>query len=245
MKHDDVKLLLPAVAFGSATEAELDLVHEHLAECAVCEEQLVEFVETAGLMSAAAAPIAAPAHLKERIMAQIAAESASKAYALLIDTPAAAAPVRAAGRGWGSLWPQSLRMPRMAMSVAAAAACIVLVAVVALSSFTDPQGPVSPIRQQARQIAVQLAPGADSALQDVSMRVAGDQVRVAGAPDLPDTRDWQLWALDSKGTPHSIGIVDGRLSAELPEGSVQVAITQEPAGGSQAPTTAPVLTARV
>jgi anti-sigma-K factor RskA len=68
---------------------------------------------------------------------------------------------------------------------------------------------------------------------------------------LGDDRTYQLWAIDG-GAPQSIGLMepadDGSATVTVPfdaDASSQLAITIEPAGGSPAPTTDPVMTAEV
>lgn len=66
-------------------------------------------------------------------------------------------------------------------------------------------------------------------------------------PPLPRDRTYQIWALDTAGNPESIGLFrsDGGQAAAAIEDSLEgvdtVAVTAEPAGGSEAPTSDPVL----
>jgi hypothetical protein len=64
----------------------------------------------------------------------------------------------------------------------------------------------------------------------------------AEVPPLPRGRVYQLWVIDERG-PHSAGVVDPPgLTLPIPQGDAQVALTTEPEGGSEEPTTRPLFT---
>jgi anti-sigma-K factor RskA len=70
-------------------------------------------------------------------------------------------------------------------------------------------------------------------------------------PPLDASQNYQLWAISESGEATSLGLLppeDGvpRTKVEF-DGSnaVRIAVTVEPAGGSEQPTTEPVYTARV
>jgi anti-sigma-K factor RskA len=217
MVHDDVKLLLSAVALGSATPEEAQLVAEHVETCAVCEEQLLEFRETVGMMAALAAPgqISPPPHLKARVMAAVASEQ----------------PVR-----------EPRRLPRLRWSYFAPAIAAAAAVLVVLLWPADKALPPTP---QGRELVVQLAPGADRELAGVDMDITGKTVRVSDVPRAKAGRDWQLWAINGKGQAMPMGVLDKGGSMRVPDGAAVLAITDEPAGGSEQPTGQPQLTASV
>jgi anti-sigma-K factor RskA len=68
-------------------------------------------------------------------------------------------------------------------------------------------------------------------------------VRTDRLPPLPDRKVYQLWAVRS-GRATSVGLVEDVRSGAvmpLPASGTTVAITVEPAGGSKAPTTRPIV----
>ncbi|MGC5616531.1 anti-sigma factor domain-containing protein [Georgenia sp. Z1491] len=75
----------------------------------------------------------------------------------------------------------------------------------------------------------------------------GEAVFVAGGlPELGEDRDYQLWVIDAAGA-ESAGVLtahDGRARAELPQlaGGDVLGVTVEPAGGSDGPTSDPIVT---
>ena len=78
--------------------------------------------------------------------------------------------------------------------------------------------------------------------------VVGDGLRPLDAR----ANTYQLWAIDSGGTPKSIGLMqagaDGHVLAVVPfdpDAAGTLAVTIEPAGGSGQPTSAPIFTAEV
>lgn len=80
----------------------------------------------------------------------------------------------------------------------------------------------------------------------VSDAASDDNVVIArGLPELADDRVYQLWSLDSEGSPTSAGVMDEgedrtRFAVEVDVASA-VAVTDEPTGGSDSPTTEPVV----
>lgn len=80
----------------------------------------------------------------------------------------------------------------------------------------------------------------------VSDAAADDNVVIArGLPELANDRVYQLWSLDAEGSPTSAGIMDeGEDRTRFAVGvnvASAVAVTDEPAGGSDSPTTEPVV----
>ncbi|MGO1831937.1 Anti-sigma-K factor RskA [Brevibacterium sp. Mu109] len=68
------------------------------------------------------------------------------------------------------------------------------------------------------------------------------QVRAHGTPEVPDDRVMQLWLIDDTGA-HSVGfLADGAVTvdgSEFADGAL-VGVTEEPAGGSEQPTSDPL-----
>ena len=62
-------------------------------------------------------------------------------------------------------------------------------------------------------------------------------------PKLPANRTWQLWMMDASQKARSIGLTSGDVATVIQGGVVgqtTFGLTEEPAGGSPAPTTTPV-----
>jgi anti-sigma-K factor RskA len=82
--------------------------------------------------------------------------------------------------------------------------------------------------------------------EDGQMAVVGDAF-----PLLDESQTYQLWAISDAGEATSLGLMlpeDGVPRTEVAftgEDAVSIAVTIEPAGGSDQPTTEPLYTARV
>ncbi|MEO5878111.1 MAG: anti-sigma factor, partial [Streptosporangiaceae bacterium] len=77
----------------------------------------------------------------------------------------------------------------------------------------------------------------------VSSRAQGKAVvLMAGLPELPEGRTYQVWLM-GPGTPRSTGLmrsVGGPVLTQGLDDATQLGITVEPAGGSAGPTGAPI-----
>lgn len=91
-----------------------------------------------------------------------------------------------------------------------------------------------------RTEAVDLGDGGMTVVSSVSEQVF--QVRPHGTPSVPDDRVMQLWLIDDSGA-HSVGfLADGAVTVDGSEfaGGALVGVTEEPAGGSEQPTSDPL-----
>ena len=71
MKHDQIHEMLPAYAIGCLDEEEAVLVSEHLAACAKCNEQFLEYRSTVDALAYGSPRICPPDSLKKRLMQRI------------------------------------------------------------------------------------------------------------------------------------------------------------------------------
>jgi len=232
---------------------------EHLPACEICRREVAELQMAADTLPLAAAQVAPPPELKDRIMATVRAEAAVLETAgPQADVPSApfeaaetAAPVEPAApparpkkprRDWD--W---LRRPFVALRPAtAAAAAAVLIAIGAGAGVLLTGG--SSERTVQAQVVAPAAPAARA-----SLRVGDDRatLEVRNFPSPPRGRVYQVWLKRPGRAPDPtdalFDVRDGRATVEVP-GSVrgvdQVLVTDEPDGGSRAPTRAPVIIAQ-
>ncbi|MGJ6981672.1 anti-sigma factor [Aestuariimicrobium soli] len=210
----------------------------HLRGCEPCTREVAEFGETLALLAADGAT-AAPSTLRASVLAGIADEPILPAAEprAITDRPS---PVG--------------RLTRLGWWVAAAA----LVAAIALGtgvvSLRHQEHQQQIRAQQAERQRAELLAAPDlrvhrAALTDGSqLTYLVSQQRAAGmlvASDLADPRQgrvWQLWTMHD-GTPRPAGLVSsgGRVEVWITglAGAQAIAITDEPAGGSDQPTTTP------
>jgi anti-sigma-K factor RskA len=207
-----------AYALGALEPSEAEAFRAHLVECAACQKEVAEFEQITGALPESGTQYQVPKDLRRRVMRDVRA------------TPKAqAAPRKTPARSW---------RPALALGGAFAAAVIVaVVLVVALGS-----GGSSTKTIQASTGAAQL-------------RITGSHgdLIVHRLPQLPAGRIYEMWVQRGNATPTPTGTLfavtsSGTAAVGVPgslSGISAVMVTQEPAGGTPAPTTAPVIVARV
>jgi anti-sigma-K factor RskA len=228
----DLHTLSGAFAIDALSAEEAEQFRTHLEGCAVCREEVRELRAAAARMGEIEA-VVPPVALKARVLA--AADRTAQRPPKVVD------PGRDDKEGVGRRW-----LPRVA--AAAAAAVVVVGAAVGIGQITGEDG----TSLQAGVVQVFEADDAHTAEVDTShgaVRVATSPARgemavdTSGLQPLDDEHVYQLWSI-ADGTPTSVGVLDdpGRgASMEMPASGTQVAITVEPAGGSEEPTTDPIV----
>ncbi len=227
----------------------------HLDTCESCSAELIGFLETAALLGSAAAE-GPPASLRASILARVAVTpqlppltAADVPKPTVQDGDAQQSRSRTGPKRTGShradgTQQRWYRRPGALLAAAVAAIVIAGGSIVAVNRVGQDnevaQTPEQCVAQAAdqRQITpaqgggtVRYAPSCGAALLDVT-----------GLPALPSDRTYQLWAL-AGSTPRSLGTLPDAtagkpqvIAAQTQSGENAVAITAEPAGGSQSPT---------
>jgi hypothetical protein len=219
-------------------EGEWEQYADHAAQCAVCTAKIGELGFVSDALLNAVPQLSAPPEIRSRVMAVVRAES----ELLLAAGPMADRPIqREPARRFGLLglrpWPAA---------VLASALLAIGIGGGALLVGSGRQAP------QPRTIACAAAPGGASC----QLRVTGSEdakLVVAGLAPPPAGRIYQLWLDRGKGAPPEptealFSVRNGRASVAVPgdlKGVKQVLVTDEPLGGSEAPTRAPVIAARM
>jgi anti-sigma-K factor RskA len=207
-----------AYVLGALEPAEVEAFRRHLAECAACQKEVAELEQITGALPESATQYQVPTDLRRRVMSEV--RATPKAQASPRKTPARSwRPVLA----WGGAF--------------AAAAIVAVVLVVALSS-----GGSSTKTIQASTGAAEL-------------RITGGRgdLIVHHLPALPAGRIYEMWVQRGSATPTPTGTLfavtrSGSAAVGVPgslDGISAVMVTQEPAGGTAAPTSAPVIVARL
>lgn len=216
---------------GALGEPDASAFEEHLTVCDACTREVAELKVVADVLPMAAPQLLPPPELRDRLMATVNAE----AELLRAAGPQADAPprvvehprARARGRGWlGRIRP----LPAIGAATAVLAVGV-LIGVLATggdggtTTFTG-TGP------KGSAVALQVDDRHDGKLEFQHMT----------AP--PSGRVYQVWLVTGKESPrpsHALFSVsrDGSATIEIPEslkGTDQVLVTDEPPGGSPAPT---------
>lgn len=224
----DLHSLIGPYALGALDEDERDAFESHLDSCATCAEELDGFIATTVRLGEAVAE-EPPAALRASILAAAA------------QTPQERPTVVA-------MRPRSLRK-RLPGLIAAAA---VVVAAAGVTGYVVEHQQVQDVRaEQSNVEQVMTASDAvttESQLGSASMSLTHSRsedavvLTVSGLPAL-DNETYQLWTVRD-GVTTSAGLVDDSdlVYVDQVDGVEQLALTVEPAGGSERPTSLPVAT---
>jgi anti-sigma-K factor RskA len=211
--------LLAAYAVDALSAEELAAVDAHLEGCRRHDDDLLALREAAGALAYAVPAAPAPAGLRARVLDAFERELDASRQ----DRPR---PV-ATRRRWAASQPAWLY-------AAAAAVVLALAGMVAwnVALRADDGDNVVTASLPGGGGRIVYVPGEDVAVLDLSL------------PDLPPGRTYQAWAIGEGGVS-SLGLVQGdgvsAVSGDLSLAQ-SLAISDEPAGGSEQPTTAPLAT---
>ncbi|MEO3790360.1 anti-sigma factor [Nonomuraea sp. B10E15] len=259
---DDLHALSGAYAVHALPYAEEVLFEDHLRACPGCAAEVRHLRETAAWLAEAAAE-PPPATLRARLLAAAHRRTSPQ------EGPRAGPPEdrRAGSRerrrpgarerrrtGPPDGWRRSKVPAGLAAVCAAAAAAFGAVAVDArrdLGDLTARTGEVAAVlaAPDVRTVRLPVFTGGTGTV--AVSRSAGRMVFTSsGLRDLPDSHDYELWLTGPEGArpagllDRAAGGVTVPVVAPL-EGGRRVALTVEPAGGSERPTTRPIMVARL
>lgn len=234
MTDHDVHTLTGAYAADALPEDERRAFDDHLEQCAACRQEVAELSATTARLGAAV-PAAAPVEMRAQVLAEV-ARTRQVAPVVTSLAPRRDAP-----------W---YRRP------ASVAASLLLVAALGLAAVATTE---SRRADRAEQTAARVAAVATDPCRGVSsspisgggsavLVAAGDRAifRASRVPGLPVDRTYQLWIIGADGA-HSVGVLGRGSSGDLSQfvegiaASDKIGLTVEPKGGSDQPTTTPVL----
>jgi anti-sigma-K factor RskA len=209
-----------AFVLGALEPSEVESFRRHLADCAACQQEVAEFEQIRGALPDASLQLEVPRDLRRRVLAEV--RATPKAQAAGRTTP-----VRTA-RSW---------RPVVAWGGALAAVVVAVIVAFALSSGGSS---TRTIQASAGNAELHIAGG------------RGDLI-VHRLPQLPAGRIYEMWVQHGNKAPVPTGTLfgvtsSGTASVGVPgslSGVSAVLVTQEPAGGTPAPTTAPLIVAHV
>ncbi|MCW3041678.1 MAG: hypothetical protein JWM31_3583 [Solirubrobacterales bacterium] len=215
-----------------------DAFAEHLLTCGSCRREVEQLQVVVDTLPIAAPQLAPPPELRDRIMRIVDAE-AELLRAAGPEADRVPAPAARQRRRWAS----GLFLRPVAAGALASVLLAVGVAGGVLVSGGD--GGSTPTRNLATVVA---APGAR-----VIVAVKGSQaaLHVTNLPAAPFSRVYQVWIkrgnrIEATHTLFNVRKSDGSAVVPIEEsvaGADQILVTDEPDGGSQRPTSAPLITA--
>ena len=237
--HEELESNLAAWVLGALDPEEAEVVEAHVEGCASCRETVARLRRAVGAMPLAVDEVAAPARLRERVLAAAAASSTSTVAASRVRKKPTSPPRRSV------FAPLFERLPVYA---AAAAVIVALVAGVVGGELAGRQP--TPPSQVARFTLSGHQSLAAAKATVIDLKTDGlALVDFSGLPALGQGRVYEVWLITSGGRadPAAVFVPDSNgskvvLVNQALQGYAQMAITDE-AGpdGSKAPTQAPQL----
>ncbi len=236
---------LAAYSLGALDPGQAAELERHLAGCPACAERLRWLRPAADLVPASVRQFEPSPRLRTELMATVRAEAAQEAAAE--PATAAGGPERSRPGPFARFRERLLGDGPLRPALAGfAVACLLVAGVAGYELGHD--GGSGP--EPATYAALPVSPDSN-AHGTVEVTDGSGTLTVSEMRPIPDDEVYQAWiAHGSKVEPSSIFVVDGtgHGSASLPSipsGTDRVMVTREPAGGSQRPSTAPVLTAEL
>lgn len=256
---DDVHALAAAYALDAVDPDERATFEAHLATCADCRLEVAELTEAAVVLSEGLETEPPPA-LREQLLAQVAVTPQDEPGRAPQEEPARAPqaePARAPQDEPAPVTSDELADRRARRSrgpgrwlLAGAAAAVIAVGAVAVTQW--PQDSPAPSIVAVQEVldapdAVSATESVDGATVTVVTAYSLDRavLQTEGLVDAPDDQDYQLWFVDAEGSARSAGLIprddEQMLLDGDPAGAAAVGITLEPAGGSEQPTSDPLV----
>lgn len=225
----DLHTLSGAYALNALSPDEAEQFKRHLETCDACRQEVAELREAAAKMGASEA-LAPPQHLRTRVLT--AADRTAQLPPLVTTL-------------------EQGRKKRAARFLGAVAAALVIaVGAIGVSQLQEDE-PQSLLATEVVQVFE--APDANTATMETAN---GGRISVATSPslnkmavdtdELPPLEEgqvYQLWAIHD-GEVASAGLLeqpDAGAAMDMPAPETEVAITIEPAGGSELPTSEPIM----
>jgi len=252
----DLHHLSGAYAVDALDDAERAAFESHLLGCADCRAEVAELT-AAGHSLAALTEATPPPSLRASVLSGISQvrplpplpEDAAAPVADAVFS-VASGPV-AAEASDAVVVPLRRRSRAATWLAGAAAAAVIAVGGLVWSPWSNDSGTLSPVDQvvaAADAVRVTSSKGELNAEVAYSRQLGRAAITVAGLPPAPEGKTYQLWFVGSDGVARSAGLLtpdaDRRGSMVLegdPSAAAAVGMTVEPAGGSTAPTTDPLV----
>jgi hypothetical protein len=259
--HEEIEELLGAYALDAVSPEEREEIESHLAECPRCQQEVTAHLQVAGVLGSLGGT--APVGLWDKIASALSIETAGES-----ETSSATAPVIAleGGRARREAARQAeTRRPRATLLAVAsvAAALLVVVGVLAativsldnrVSNLTTAMvrgGVASQVKiaeGQSGHQTIKLAAASGQPWRAELVLDQGEAFLVPGKmPAIASTQTFQAWAV-VKGKYVSLGVIGNRpgdVQLQLQPGMSEVAINEEPQGGTPQPTNPVLLAAAV
>jgi anti-sigma factor RsiW len=234
--HERFQDAAGAYVLGALPGEEHDAYVAHLSSCPACRAEVEELTPAADALPVSVMQMVPPPDLKARIMAEVEREAELLAAAgPQADRP----PDRRERRRWFAGW----GLPQLATGLAVLALGIVLGV-----------GGAALVGDDGRTVTAKVDPAfSKTAKVELDVRDGQATLVATGLPAPPEGRVYQLWLKKPGQAPQPTSALfrpsrNGTATAAVTgslKGVEQVLMTDEPDGGSQAPSTDPVLSAEL
>jgi anti-sigma-K factor RskA len=232
LRCEEISEIIGPFALDALEPEERLLVLEHLSECREHDAELAEYREVTSLLPLAINDAAPPARLRSSILSEfdrLQGPAPVETVATPREAPAPSEP-RA-----GLL--DFFRRPVFAYGLAAA----LVLAIAGLTAWN------LSLQDEDQPFVARTTQQGSNSLRMVYLPEEQVAILNLQLPPLTSDRAYQAWQITGAG-PVSLGLVSGRgptaIRADLSNASA-IAITVEPAGGSAAPTTTPMLVTEI
>lgn len=228
--HDNIQQLIPAYALGAVPEEEMPAIRAHILSCEECFEEAESYSVAMAAMSEGVDPVTPSAGFEDRVLRA----------ALGDDIPEKA--TKAPRSRWWAPTRSSLLV-----GVAALLAVLLALSGAALLGSNarqrEYQQAIASLVDDRDSFALEGPGGAEAVLASTK---EGSVLVALDLGDAPDGRVYQLWLMRD-GRPIPADTFDASGSVVIYESDERIekfdgaAVTVEPEGGSEQPTTDPVL----
>jgi hypothetical protein len=242
-EHEEVKMMVAAYAIGAVPEEEMPAIRDHILSCGVCMAEADAYAATASALALTVEPAPLPPGFADRVLEQVRPPQTERV------------PTK---RSW-SLF------PRVALGALALAAVVLTGGLIdARNDAEAARRRLVALEEQAERNEAALSAfvhsdegmrleGSSGAVAQMVPTPAGATLAVAGLPEAPEGHVYQLWLVrgacgDQEPCTHESGglfDVDEGLVVVQVDRSVRnfagAAVTLEPEGGSEGPTSEPLL----
>ncbi len=234
MTHEEMNELYELYVLGVLEPTETAAINEHVDErCAYCLEHIADARVVTAAMGGLAETVEPPARLRQRVIAAVAPEKPKRNWLFAVA------------------------------GLSAACAALLIFAVWTAYTMRSYQAQVANLEAERSQLreAVEILSRSETKTVQFGLadqphgrvfvnRNQGLVFVGSRLPSLPQDRTFQLWLIPGKGAPESAGLFRPNAAGDFVNVRREpvditriqaVAVSVEPPGGSQAPTTKPVL----
>lgn len=260
---DEIENLTGAYVLDAATADERAAVEAEADRSQAVRNELTELADTAVMLGLAVEPVQPSPQLKSNLMSMLAAtpqlarehrteaESAAESAAEPVPAAESASAFRPVESRARTRW---FTRPVAVLTAVAAAAALVIGGVVVTNQIADQAFQQAQAEQldaittagDTRELTAEVAGGGTATLV-WSNELGSAALMVDGIAPLPDSKTYQLWYIDENGA-RPAGVFDvgnSGTSWRVLDGAMHagdsIGLTVEPAGGSQTPSTKPVV----